>query len=152
MSSSSFGRSDLRETELRVLLAADPSTDTIVQSDPHLEASWGLPGGLRGMPLGKVFEAETPREALLRHTLGEFIYTASHDLKSPLRHLALMVNMLRADLKETCPEGSRELLDGVERASHKAMQLLQRLLRFNANQFSGREVFAHEFTQWPPTC
>lgn len=90
------------------------------------------------MPLGKVFEAETPREALLRHTLGEFIYTATHDLKSPLRHLALMVNMLRSDLKEACPEGSRELLEGVERASYKAMQLLQRL-----------QVYAETVTEAP---
>ncbi len=138
MPSSAFGRPDQRESEVRVLLAADLATETITQSDPHLEARWGLPGGLRGMSLDKVFEAESPREALLRHTVGEFIYTATHDLKSPMRHLALMVSMLRADLKEACPEGSRDLLDGVERAAHKAMQLLQRL-----------QVYAETVTEEP---
>ncbi len=138
MPSSAVGCSNQREAEIRVLLAADAATDTIVQSDPHLEASWGLPGGLRGMSLSKLFEAETPCEALLRHTLGEFVYTATHDLKSPMRHLALMVNMLRADLKDTCPEGSRDLLDGIERAAHKAMHLLQRL-----------QVYAETVTETP---
>lgn len=111
----------------RLLLAVDPTTGLVVESDAELEAAWGLPGDLKGLPVKTLFGQQTAREAVLRYAVSEFLFTAVHDLNSPLRNVGLMIGILRSELGCQCPPGTVELLDNLERAAQRAAQLTERL-------------------------
>jgi signal transduction histidine kinase len=112
----------------RILLAADPDSGIVTEADPQLQHAWNIPGGLLGTNVKALLNGPSPRESLMRQTVSEFIYTAAHDLKSPLRHLGLMVGMLRDE--SGVPVAAEPLLDQIEQAVRKANALVQRLQAF----------------------
>jgi K+-sensing histidine kinase KdpD len=111
-------------------LAADAATGLVVQSDVELEAAWGLPGDLKGLPVQSLFDQETAREAVLRHTVSEFVFTAVHDLNSPMRQAGLLAALLRDELGKACPPSCADLLNNMELAARKGTQLTQRLKEY----------------------
>jgi len=108
-------------------LAADRTTGLVVEADVELEAAWGLPGDLKGLPVRSLFEQQTAREAVLRHAVSEFLFTAVHDLNSPMRQVGLLAALLREELGESNSPASAELLNNLDGAARKAILLTERL-------------------------
>lgn len=115
------------DEDRRVLLAADRTSGLVVEADVELEAAWGLPGDLKGLPVRSLFEQQTAREAVLRHAVSEFLFTAVHDLNSPMRQVGLLAALLREELGESSSPASAELLNNLDRAARKAIHLTERL-------------------------
>lgn len=110
-----------------MLLAADRTTGLVVEADVELEASWGLPGDLKGLPVKSLFEQQTAREAILRYAISEFLFTAVHDLSSPMRQVGLLATLLREELGDSSSAASAELLSNLDHAARKAIHLTERL-------------------------
>jgi signal transduction histidine kinase len=63
--------------------------------------------------------------------MGAFTYTASHDLRSPLRAIVGFASAIREDSAHLLEEESRMYLDRIIEASDRMMQLIDDLLKYS---------------------
>ena len=61
--------------------------------------------------------------------LEEFAFQVSHDLRTPLRHIRNLTQMLEEDYAELLPDDGQKLVDQIQRATLRADQLVKALLR-----------------------
>src|SRR5205085_763741 len=62
--------------------------------------------------------------------LASFTYTASHDLRSPIRSIVGFARMIREDSAHLLDEQSRDYLDRIIDSSDRMMQLIDDLLGY----------------------
>ena len=70
----------------------------------------------------------------LRHAnqaLESFTYTASHDLRAPIRHISAYAGMLREDAGDTLAPALREHLDAIEERARHMDALMNELLAYS---------------------
>lgn len=63
--------------------------------------------------------------------MEQFVYTVSHDLKSPLVTITGFVGLLREDLKSGDSDDIEDSLEHIEKASHKMGALIEDLLQLS---------------------
>jgi PAS domain S-box-containing protein len=63
------------------------------------------------------------------HELDAFVYTVSHDLRTPLTPIIGFAQLLEERLREQLDEGSREMLSCIEQQGRNMLALLEDLLR-----------------------
>ncbi len=83
-------------------------------------------------------QKQTTDLARANRELESFSYSASHDLRQPLRTISSFTEILHTDYRETMPEEAQEYLSRIVKASSKMDQLIQDLLdlsRVTRHQF-----------------
>jgi len=79
--------------------------------------------------------------------IGSFSYTVAHDLRSPLKNIAAMSEMLRTQLQDTSgDEEFAEFAERIHRSSERLLELVDDLLRFsqtNTRELEKRELDLH---------
>lgn len=80
----------------------------------------------------KQYEARSRQEALLHANadLEQFAYSASHDLKEPLRNISIFSELLLAEYGQSLDERGTRFLQVVRESSHRMDQLLGDLLGY----------------------
>ncbi len=80
--------------------------------------------------------------------IGSFSYTVAHDLRSPLKNIAAMSEMLRAQMQDASGvEEFAEFAERIHRSSERLLELVDDLLRFsqtNTREMEKRELDLHE--------
>jgi PAS domain S-box-containing protein len=94
----------------------------------QLGGSWHAVGILRDITDRKQAE-ETLRER--NEDLVRFVYTVSHDLKSPLVTIQTFLGFLEKDLEKADPERVKTDIGYIQRAAAKMLELLEELLELS---------------------
>jgi len=68
----------------------------------------------------------------LNHDLEQFIYAASHDLKTPIRGLSTLIQFLEQDFSEDLSTKSKEYLDLIKKRVGLTYTLIDGLMRYGA--------------------
>jgi len=78
-------------------------------------------------------EVREQHASLLRsnQTLESFSYSASHDLRAPLRHICNYCEALQEDYHDALPEDAQFMLDRIQNAATHMNNLIQDLLDFS---------------------
>jgi signal transduction histidine kinase len=63
--------------------------------------------------------------------LDEFAYTASHDLKAPLRGIANLAGWIEEDLRDSISEETRDMLSMLRGRMHRLEALIEGMLQFS---------------------
>ena len=100
---------------------------------------------LNGELKSKVLELES-----VNQELGAFNYTVSHDLRSPLRGISTLVEILQTEYDNQLPDEAQELLSRIIVNSDKIQQLVEDLLEFSKiakQEIKKEEVNIREVTE-----
>jgi PAS domain S-box-containing protein len=87
-----------------------------------------LLGFARDVTKEKAAEAELKRS---NKELEDFAYVASHDLKAPLRHIAMSAGFLKERYKGQFDKKATELLEGMASATVRMQEMIESLLSYS---------------------
>ncbi len=84
-------------------------------------------------PIAEVIERFSAEERLIHQKveMEQFVYSVSHDLKSPLITIRSFVELLRGDVQKGDQQKIRNSLDFIDKASARMEQLLEALLQYS---------------------
>lgn len=80
----------------------------------------------------KDLTAQNKRLISLNNDLEQFIYAASHDLKTPIRGLNTLIQFMQQDFSEELTEKTKEYLDLIKKRVNLSYVLIDGLMRYGA--------------------
>ena len=100
--------------------------------------------------LEKRVNAQTAELTALNTELDSFVYSVSHDLRTPLRHIEAFATLLRESSVEDLDEESAHYLDTIEKAAKRVSSQVDDLVEFHSisrKEFTRRRVDMNEVVE-----